>query len=89
MSCGKHPFEGAFFVAIKEEVPCEESRREFLNELSRFIEYLIRAASEVFRRGKAESWLDARKGWDILLPDRKRTVNRYRPIKAVARSALQ
>lgn len=79
----------------------EESRREFLNELSRFIEYLKKAAAEVFRRikefhltvkeqfGKAESRLDARKGWDILLPDRKRTVNRFKPIKAVARSALQ
>ncbi|MEW4325873.1 hypothetical protein Q0N12_04265 [Rossellomorea marisflavi] len=79
----------------------EESRREFLNELSRFIECLKRAAAELFRRikefhftvreqfGKAESRLDARKGWDVLLPDRKRTVNRYRPIKTVARSALQ
>lgn len=79
----------------------EERRREFLNELSRFIEYLKRMATEVFRRikefhftvreqfGKAESRLDARKGWDILLPNGKRTVNRYRPIKAVARSALK
>ena len=30
----------------------EESRREFLNELSRFIEYLKKAAAEVFRRIK-------------------------------------
>lgn len=79
----------------------EEGRKEFLNELSRFIEYLRKAAAEVLRRmkefciivkeqfGKAESRLVARKGWDILLPERKRTVNRYRPIKAVARSALQ
>ncbi|WP_430508359.1 hypothetical protein [Rossellomorea marisflavi] len=78
----------------------EESRRAFLNELSRFIEYLKKAAAEVFRRikeysftvkeqfGKAESRLDSRKGWDVLLPERKRSVNRYRPIKAVARSAL-
>ncbi|WJV19650.1 hypothetical protein QU593_03975 [Rossellomorea marisflavi] len=79
----------------------EESRTEFLNELSRFIEYLKKAAAEVFMRikkfhftvreqfEKAESRMGARKGWDVLLPDRKRTVNRYRPIKAVARSALQ
>lgn len=79
----------------------EEIRRMFLNELSRFIEHLKKAAAEVFKRikefqltvreqfGKAESRLVARKGWDILLPERKRTVNRYRPIKAVARSALQ
>ncbi|UKS64695.1 hypothetical protein [Rossellomorea marisflavi] len=79
----------------------EESRREFLNELSRFIEYLKKAAVEVLRRmkefcfavkeqlGKAKSRIDARKGWDILFSERKQTVNTYRPIKAVARSALQ
>ncbi|KQU57718.1 hypothetical protein RKD55_000784 [Rossellomorea marisflavi] len=79
----------------------EESRRAFLNELSRFIEYLKKEAAAVFRRmkefcytvqeqfGKVESRLVARKGWDILLPERKQTMNRYRPIKAVARSALQ
>ncbi|WP_347320851.1 hypothetical protein [Rossellomorea sp. RS05] len=79
----------------------EESRRAFLNELSRFIEYLKKEAAAVFRRmkkfcitvkeqfGKAGSRLVARKGWDILLPERKRPVNRHRPIKAVARSALK
>jgi hypothetical protein len=102
VSCGEHPFEGAFFVAIKGgRAMSEKGRKEFLNELSRFIEYLKKTAAEVFRRmkefcitvkeqlGKAESWLDARKGWDILIRERKRTVNRYRPIKAVARSALK
>jgi hypothetical protein len=79
----------------------EESRREFLNKLSRFIEHLKKAAAEVFRQmkefcltvkerfGKAESPGDARKGWVGFFPERMRTVNRYRPIKAVARSALQ
>ncbi|KZE53407.1 hypothetical protein [Rossellomorea marisflavi] len=79
----------------------EESRREFMNELSRFIEHHKKAATGAFRRikefcftvkeqfGRAENRKDARKGWGILLSERKRTVNRYKPIKAVARSALQ
>ncbi|MEW4290052.1 hypothetical protein [Rossellomorea marisflavi] len=79
----------------------EEDRNEFLNELSRFIEYLKKAAAGAFRRikefcftvkgqfGRAENRKDARKGWGTLLSERKRTVNRYKPIRAVARSALK
>lgn len=79
----------------------DEFAKEIIKGMAEFKEFMLEVWDRLAQRARAvraeieatiqevERRREARKGWVVILPERKRTVNRYRPIKAVARSALQ
>ncbi|MDW4528094.1 hypothetical protein R3398_17140 [Rossellomorea marisflavi] len=79
----------------------DEFAKEMINGMAEFKEFMLEVWDRLAQRARAvwaeieatiqevERRCEARKGWGVILPERKRTVSRYRSIKAVARSALQ
>ncbi|WP_430508302.1 hypothetical protein [Rossellomorea marisflavi] len=79
----------------------DEFAKEIIKGMAEFKEFMLEVWDRLAQKASAvwaeievtiqevERRCEARKGWVVILPERNWTVNRYRPIKAVARSALQ